>query len=213
VKTAIFNWIAFCYLTSTWFWFATRKQQRKCYIIFVNKLKVTFSWSVQQSSDELLPPASLLDLTKYKDSSSEYPSCIHITYFIFECLPNQYIKITVMAWMDEDVWNSGNVMGNILSLFLYCVQNLWMNAYIVVSQKKNVLDWRVIRRWCTWDWLFSLLVALPVTLIKFSLPHQCNFRHFRIFWPHYTCDPFVVLDIKLFLFWPYAIRWFFYWLL
>ena len=29
----------------------------------------------------------------------------------------------------------GNIVGNILSLFLYCVENLWMNAYNVVSQK------------------------------------------------------------------------------
>jgi hypothetical protein len=127
--------------SSVWFWFATRKQQRKCYIIFVNKLKVTISCSVQQSLEELLPPVSLLDLTKYKDNSSKYLSCIHITYFMFDCLPNQYSKITVMTWMDEDVWNSGNVVGNILSLFLYCIQNLWMNAYNVVSPKKKKCSW------------------------------------------------------------------------
>ena len=40
-----------------------------------------------------------------------------------------------MTKMDEDVWNEGNVVGNILSLFLYCVENLWMNAYNVVSRK------------------------------------------------------------------------------
>jgi len=37
--------------------------------------------------------------------------------------------------MEEDVWNEGNIVGIILSLFLCCVENLWMNAYNVVSQK------------------------------------------------------------------------------
>jgi len=53
--------------------------------------------------EELLPTVSLLDLTKYKDSSSEYLSCIHVTYFMFECWPNQYIQITLMTRMAEGV--------------------------------------------------------------------------------------------------------------
>jgi len=53
--------------------------------------------------EELLPPVSLLDLMKYKDSSSEYLNYIHVTYFMFECWQIQYIKITLMTRMDEDV--------------------------------------------------------------------------------------------------------------
>lgn len=85
--------------------------------------------------EELLLPVSLVDLKKYKDSSSEYLNCIHVMNFMFECWPNHYLKITLMTRVDEDVRNEGNIVGNILSLFLYCVENLWMNTYIVVLQK------------------------------------------------------------------------------